>query len=67
MPLGVIALLIDGIMTAAVGFGLLHKLNHTVDHVEEQIEEGVQRVIDKAPELIAEAFIGGDSHGSSQA
>lgn len=63
MPLGVIALLIDGVMTAAVGFGLLHKLNHTAKHVNEEIEKGVASVIASAPEILARAMTEGVDDG----
>lgn len=61
MPIGAIALIIDGIMTAAVGAVLLHKLQSTAAHVNEEIDKGVKDIIANAPEILASAMRGDDA------
>jgi hypothetical protein len=67
MNFGAIALLVDGLMTAAVGFMLLHKLHDTGDVVNEQIAQGVQQLIENAPEILQQAMIGGQKSGENEA
>jgi hypothetical protein len=52
----VIAVLLDSVVTIAVG---LH-LNNTA---EEKIKEGVENIIKEAPKLIAKAMTGGADDG----